>query len=265
MLETLERNSSKVKDLTLEPARKEVVRFHPERDIDYDKWLEIRSVSSRYRSLPSWDIDAVQIIASLKILDNYTNFPISDVNWRNILTERSRLRKEKKFEEIFTWSYYLSLIGLNRDYLSRSDKRKNKFREKFSKVFVTKTNVKNHVALKVSGEEINSYKDERWKKAAINQLNLFRKRKDPDFLNLAYRLSILWPDIRNEITNEDWEGLRKSLKNEKDISKYIVKAANMKILAANEFKITQHGVEIQINSEEFLHLDSPMIPERRKF
>ncbi|KKP33201.1 MAG: hypothetical protein A2360_04895 [Candidatus Staskawiczbacteria bacterium RIFOXYB1_FULL_32_11] len=116
--------------------------------------------------------------------------------------------------------------------------------------------------------------EEDYKKAEKRlKLQILQARRPSDgkwvnICQLASEIKFLDSKRNLGIEKEDWEGMKKELKAEMEgwgAYSFEGMAGDMKVLAAEEVKVTGKGLEINMRKTKTLESETPQIPEQKEF
>ena len=294
-----------IHDLTIEePEEKQEAVFDPERDITKEDWQKMKEKLERLRDSGHWSLFA-KTAAEMKTLDPSLDIPLDEKTWEGIEDDLRDTREdvfEKKEPDMAPyWGFFIRAMRIktldpSRDIYPELNKIELKESKKELKELGRSGTAiafgRLAIPIKALGAKVDISQYEAPWHRMLEELNYYRKSKigygsqdfiQQDFIELATYMKILHPEKVHElmIGEDEWEKMKTLLEKIRTVKEnnqglppprkearmtFSELAMAMKILAAEEVKITESGLKITMpEKKEDLENKILPLPERRDF
>ena len=268
-----------IKDLTLEEPekKKSELPFDPERDITEEDWKRVRESLLSIRQEEHPEFTYPELVKSVKIL-----FPerVSEFNFDDdFLWRRTKLWSQRHgLPSLLDYVFEIKLAfperisELNLDKLQEINKHIEVYRQRNDWAMFASAAMKMKILFPERIAELHL--DET---AWVGMKEELEQLRTPDlwgyFAKRAMAMKILYPEKSSELNLDShaWEGMKQDLEKcraqeHKTWWHISEQAIAMKILVAEEIKITDKGLEIIMPKEKPVFKEEvPSMPQRRKF
>ena len=283
-------NRINIHELTIEePEKKSELRFDPERDITEEDWRNMRQLLEEYRKdderKSHGSGQEVMYFSGqamyMKILNPTVVLNLDETAWQVMRQDLERNRIQPDRYGVFPghglsdWGLFARQaremkildpeIDLNlnenawqgmRQLLDsrRTDKKWGDFSSLAADIKILDPTL----GLNLNPDTLRGVRD---------QLEIYREADNWWIFSWqAMHMKILDPRIDLNLDETAWQGMRESLKNFRgDWSSFSKQAMLMKILAAEEVKVTDKGLEIKMRKDKPLTSGVPPLPETKQF
>lgn len=253
-----------IHELTIEePEQQAELPFDVERDITEKDWQKITEEleNNRYRT---WFF-AKQAMA-VKVLNPNYDLKLDQNDWKRLEDELENCKESKEKNKKF------DIINLVMCMKALDPSRKNDMDSKsWDKIDNLLKHDKKHknwwsfLHLASAARIVDQNRDLGIDEATLLEL---KKERVNDFGSTAMCLRILDPEHFLNPDTAEWEDMKKKLsecRKKQNRNDFIDQAMSMAILAAEEVKVTDKGLEVKMRKDGSLGGGTPPLPETKKF
>jgi len=283
-----------IHELTVEePEKQEGLPFDPERDLTEEDWVNMKKQLEKYKIEEDWSKFSEHAMA-MRVIDPDIDLGIEDTDWENMETQLNDFRENATSWGQHQWANFASQASKMKIIDSTGDLRldqavwngMNSRLSKYKKDKEWSGCSWLAMCMKILDPSIKlDFSEEDW--VCIKDLAGKSTNVDINSIQFLAEIKIINPDIHFKLSDENWANIKDILDQVRNsqlnpsgtngvgVLAYVggvgvwhnfsVQAMLMKILAAEEVRVTDEGLQIKMTKDQPLKSDTLPIPETKQF